>query len=296
VSGRVTRYTLTVVPPAGAGGRAARRPDGVDYAHAEAVALARALGAGGWQERADGIVFWLPAEPPADAGLLARLRRLGRLDVAPESDDWRVRWREFHQPVVVGPLLVRAPWHAPREGLLDLSIDVGMAFGTGGHVTTRQCLEGLVRAAPPGASPVALVDLGTGSGVLALAAARLGFAPVVGLDADPVAVEVARANARANGLAVELRVTDVGDPEVALPPAEVAVANLALAPILALGRRIAPVAGAGWRPPRLLLAGLLEAQGAEAAAAFPGYRVRRRAVTEEWLLLELEDRRGRDRV
>ncbi|HSL96804.1 MAG TPA: hypothetical protein VLA35_12945, partial [Thermoleophilia bacterium] len=112
MSVRFTRYTLTV-GPSPAGGAA------VEYGHPEAVALVRALGADGWQETADDIVFWLPAEPTPDAGLLARLRALGRLELAEEDADWRLRWREFHRPVVVGPLYVRAPWHAPRADLLD---------------------------------------------------------------------------------------------------------------------------------------------------------------------------------
>lgn len=276
MSARFTRYTLTV-GPAPAGDAA------VDYRHPEAVALVRALGADGWQETEDGIVFWLPAEPTPDPDLLARLGALGGLELAEEDDDWRLRWREFHQPVVVGPLHVRAPWHAPRADLLDVCVDVGMAFGTGAHPTTRQCLEGLTALTP---SP--LVDLGTGSGVLALAAARLGFSPVVGLDFDPVAVEAARDNAGANGLAVEFRVADLGDPVEALPEADVAVANLSLPVILTLAERVGGARGAPWRPRRLLLAGLLEAQGEQAVAAFAGYRVRRRSVDEGWLFLDLE--------
>ena len=294
MSARFTRYTLTVGPqPAG--------DAAVDYTHPEAVALARALGADGWQETADGIVFWLPAEAAPDARLLARLERLGRLDVGAEDDDWRLRWREFHRPVAVGPLYVRAPWHAPRGDLLDVCVDVGMAFGTGAHPTTRQCLEGLTALAPSPLAPLpladpgtgsgvpALADLGTGSGVLALAAARLGFSPVLGLDVDPLAVEAARANASANGLAVEFRVADLGDPAEALPEADVAVANLSLPVILTLAERVAGVRGEPWRPRRLLLAGLLEAQGEQAAAAFTGYQTRRRSVDEGWRFLDLED-------
>jgi ribosomal protein L11 methyltransferase len=277
VSARFTRYTLTVGPsPAG--------DAAVDYRHPEAVALVRALGADGWQETEDGIVFWLPAESAPDADLLARLGRLGRLGLAAEDDDWRLRWREFHRPVAVGPLYVRAPWHAPRGDLLDVCVDVGMAFGTGAHATTRQCLEGLT-----GLTPSSLVDLGTGSGVLALAAVRLGFSPVLGLDVDPVAVAAARANAGANGLAVEFRVADLGDPGEALPEAEAAVANLSLPVILTLAERVGGARGAPWRPRRLLLAGLLEEQGEQAAAAFAGYEARRRSVDEGWLFLDLED-------
>lgn len=277
MSVRFTRYALTVGPSPAADAA-------LEYRHPEAVALLRALGADGWQEMEDGIVFWLPAEPAPDAGLLVRLGALGRLELTEEDDDWRLRWREFHRPVVIGPLYVRAPWHAPRTGLLDVCVDVGMAFGTGAHATTRQCLEGLSALTP---SP--LVDLGTGSGVLALAAARLGFSPVVGLDVDPVAVEAARVNAGANGLAVEFRVADLSDPGEALPETDVAVANLSLPVILTLAERVGGARGAPWRPRLLLLAGLLEEQGEQVVAAFAGYRVRRRAVDEGWLFLDLED-------
>ena len=258
--------------------------EALDYPYPQAVALACALGAEGWQESADGIAFWLPAEPAPDAGLLARLAGLGRLDVAEEDDDWRLRWREFHQAVAVGPFYVRPPWYAPRGDLLDLCIDVGMAFGTGGHATTRQCLEGLTAL-----TPGALLDVGTGSGVLALAATRLGFAPVLGIDVDPVAIEAARTNACVNGLAVEFRVVDVGASAVDLPVVDAAVANLSLPAILTLAERVRGARGEPWRPRRLLLAGLLEEQGEQAAAAFTDYRVRCSAVEQGWLFLDLQD-------
>src|SRR3954463_15412871 len=108
------------------------------------------------------------------------------------GDDWAERWRSFHRPVVVDHrLLVRAPWHPPAEGALDeVVIDPGQAFGTGAHATTRLCLELLLGLAPGGP----LLDVGCGSGVLAIAAAKLGWAPVVGLDHDGEAVAATRAN------------------------------------------------------------------------------------------------------
>jgi ribosomal protein L11 methyltransferase len=286
VSGQFTRYTLVLTegPPTPGRVPVMASGDALEYPHPEAVRLVQALGAGGWQETFDGLVFWLPTEPAPAEGLLRRLRRLGDLQVADESEDWLLRWREFHRPLAVGPFYVRPPWQAPREGVLDLCIDAGMAFGTGAHPTTRQCLAGLARLTPSG-----LVDLGTGSGVLALAAARLAFAPVTGIDADPVALEAARVNARANGLEVDFRLGDVTDPAVSLPAAPVAVGNLSLPTILELAGRVDGRLGEPWRPRRLLLAGLLEEQGEQAAAAFEGYRVRRRAVDEGWLLLELGD-------
>src|SRR4051812_19619732 len=96
------------------------------------------------------------------------------------GDDWAERWRAFHKPVLVDHrLLVRAPWHEPAAGALpEVVIDPGQAFGTGGHATTRLCLELLLALEPGGA----LVDVGCGSGVLAIAAARLGWSPGAGPD------------------------------------------------------------------------------------------------------------------
>jgi ribosomal protein L11 methyltransferase len=110
-------------------------------------------------------------------------------------------------------------------------IDPGQAFGTGAHATTRLCLE-LLLDAPRGS----LLDLGCGSGVLAIAAARLGFGPVVALDADPLAVEAARENALANAVAVEVVLADVlADP---LPPADLAVANVDLSGVQKVAERV----------------------------------------------------------
>ena len=111
------------------------------------------------------------------------------------ADDWGERWREFHQPVLVGERVwVRPPWAEPRAGALDLVIDPARAFGTGAHPTTRLSLELLLEVAPRGP----LTDIGCGSGVLAIAAARLGFEPVFALDNDPAATEATLANARRN--------------------------------------------------------------------------------------------------
>ena len=122
------------------------------------------------------------------------------------ADDWSSRWRSFHQPIeIAGTLYVRPPWHPPHGdgALLDIVIDPGQAFGTGSHATTRLCLEYLVSLAAAGEAHGALLDLGTGSGVLAIAAAKLGFAPVSGVDHEVESVAAARENAAANGVAVE---------------------------------------------------------------------------------------------
>ncbi len=119
-------------------------------------------------------------------------------------DGWEERWKRFHSPVLVAERIwVRPPWEEPldRADVIDLVIDPGRAFGTGAHPTTRLCLELLVGLAGEG-SPGSLCDLGCGSGVLSIGAARLGFAPVVALDADRLAVEATALNAGANGVSL----------------------------------------------------------------------------------------------
>jgi ribosomal protein L11 methyltransferase len=144
---------------------------------------------------------------------------------------WEDRWREFHRPVTVGPLWIGPPWASAPADALAVVIDPGRAFGTGGHATTRLCLE-LLLDAPRGS----VLDVGCGSGVLAIAAARLGFGPVAAVDVDENAVEAARANAAANGVAIELRCTDAL--RRSLPAADLVVANLTLEGVEALGARV----------------------------------------------------------
>ncbi|OLE38816.1 MAG: hypothetical protein AUG48_00805, partial [Actinobacteria bacterium 13_1_20CM_3_68_9] len=145
-------------------------------------------------------------------------------------DDWADRWQDFHRPLEVGGRLwVRPSWEAPRQGTIDVVVDPGQAFGTGAHATTRMCLELLVDLADAGVAHGALADWGTGSGVLAIAAAKLGFGPIVACDHEPAALEAAGANARANDVELELRRTNLRDEPP--PPAPTVVANLT-APIL----------------------------------------------------------------
>ena len=251
--------------------------------------LLTALQTAGWEERDDGrtVRFWLATERASGAALrpvLDQLTERGTLTSAAQEAGWRDDWRRFHRPIVEGKVRVRPPWYAAEPGLLDVVIDAGMAFGTGSHFTTRLCLRAL-QDLPRGA----LVDVGTGSGVLALAALRLGFAPVWAMDNDPLSVESCLRNARANGLEPHVSLGDVLDQGLQLPPADVAVANLLQGPILELARRL-EAADAAWAPPRLLLSGLLVGQGDEVLAALGGYRLVRRDVSGGWLLLDLARR------
>jgi ribosomal protein L11 methyltransferase len=144
---------------------------------------------------------------------------------------WEDAWREFHHGVEIGRLWVGPPWESAPAGAIPVVIDPGRAFGTGAHPTTRLCLELLQDV-----EPASLLDVGCGSGVLSIAAAKLGFAPVGAFDLDDVAMETTAANAEANGVAV-----DVLDE---LRPAELAVMNIALdvveglLPRLPVGRAI----------------------------------------------------------
>jgi ribosomal protein L11 methyltransferase len=147
------------------------------------------------------------------------------------EDDWADRWRRFHRPIRVGKIWVGPPWEASPPGVCSVVIDPGRAFGTGAHATTRLCLELLQRL--PADS---VLDLGCGSGVLSIAAAKLGFGPVVAIDHEPQAVEATVANAAANGVEVDVRLADAtSDP---LPEAEIAVANITLASVEEVGGRL----------------------------------------------------------
>ena len=114
-------------------------------------------------------------------------------------DDWADRWQDFHRPILVGERLwLRPSWEEPRPGTIDVVIDPGRAFGTGAHPTTRLCLELLLELAESGEAEGPLTDLGTGSGLLAIAAAKLGWGPVSGYDHEAPSIEAATANATAN--------------------------------------------------------------------------------------------------
>ncbi len=198
------------------------------------------------------------------------------------ADDWSERWRQFHRPLVLeGRLTVRPPWEPVGSTPIDLVIDPGQAFGTGAHATTRLCLELLLELPPEGP----LVDVGSGSGVLAIAAARLGFWPVLAVDNDPVAVEVTRANATDNGVQVQARRLDLRRESV--PRAPTVTANLLRPLLLELASswqdELAP-------PPRRLIAsGLLAGEADEVAEAFGrvGLREAARRVQGEWAALLL---------
>ena len=137
------------------------------------------------------------------------------VEVEDVTDGWEDAWRGFHRGVQVGRCWVGPPWEEPPGDAVAVVIDPGRAFGTGAHATTRLGLELLQDV-----KPTSLLDVGCGSGVLSVAAAKLGFSPVIAVDIDEVALEVTRANAAENGVALEV--------EHELRPASLAVMNIAL--------------------------------------------------------------------
>jgi len=175
----------------------------------------------------DGTVRLSLWTPPGSAGpgrLRAALAAAGiaaTIAAAPENPSWQDAMRRFHRPVeIAGRLLVRPPWEPPRAPLLDVEIDPGMAFGTAQHATTRACLTLL--AGLPAGGP--LLDAGCGSGVLSVAARRLGWDPVTAVDHDPLSVAATVANARRNGVALTVGRRTIGADR--LPACPAVTANL----------------------------------------------------------------------
>jgi ribosomal protein L11 methyltransferase len=175
-------------------------------------------------------------------------------------EDWTESWKRHFKPIHIGAaLLVKPSWSKcrPRSGQQVVVLDPGLSFGTGQHPTTRFCLEQIVAARKENRS---FLDIGTGSGILAIAAARLGYSPVEGFDCDADAVRIARTNARTNGVSRQVRL-DSGD-LMQLPPGaprrfDVVCANLTEDLLRAERRRISNCLRPGGT---LVLAGILRNQ------------------------------------
>jgi ribosomal protein L11 methyltransferase len=234
---------------------------------------------------AEGELPELPDLRAAAAGAGGTLVSVSTTEVA---DDWADRWRAFHRPLVIerhdAPrLTVRPPWEAPAAAGLDVVIDPGRAFGTGAHATTALCLELLLDDAEraDGGEPGSCVDLGCGSGVLAIVAALLGHEPVLALDYDPVAVEAAAENAARAHVSIDVRRFDLREEQV--PEVDLVLANVLAGPLL------------GWAgfqrllPPRLVLSGLLatEADRVSGAYARRGMHEAERRTHGEWAAVVL---------
>lgn len=169
-------------------------------------------------ELADELELAAYTDALGEAGIRAAF---GQVTVSEVALGWEERWREFHRPVEVAGIWVGPPWIAAPTAMPAVVVEPGRAFGTGAHATTRACLELLARS-----ERGSVLDAGCGSGVLAIAAARLGFAPVRAVDVDATAVEATRANAARNRVEIDATLSDVLTD--AIPAADLLVANIEL--------------------------------------------------------------------
>jgi ribosomal protein L11 methyltransferase len=208
----------------------------------------------------------------------------GRIEVSSTEipDDWADRWRDFHQPLQVADRLwLRPSWEPPREGAIDVVVDPGQAFGTGAHPTTRLCLGFLCELEAAGEGGGELVDLGAGSGVLAIAAAKLGWSPIRAYDHEPAAIEAAAANAAVND--VELRLERMNLREQLPELAPTVIANMTAPILTAVARQLVEA------PAVMVCSGLLPGELDDVAAVFGevGLREADRRCEGDWAALLL---------
>jgi ribosomal protein L11 methyltransferase len=224
---------------------------------------------------------------------LARIRDCG-LNVGPakievariKREDWAESWKRHFHPLTIGTqLLVKPSWSKkrPAKNQAVVILDPGLSFGTGQHPTTSFCLREIVRCHKTGAKQ-SFLDIGTGSGILAIAAAKLGYAPVRAFDFDPEAVRVAGENARKNRVAERVRLTRGDVTRLALRPRQqfdLVCANLISNLLIAERQRITNRLKPGGT---LVLAGILAAEFTEVERAFADMKLQLRAsrAENEW--------------
>lgn len=217
------------------------------------------------------------------------------------DEDWANAWKDHYRPFRLGRRLkIRPTWlaHEPDEDAraddIVLILDPGMAFGTGLHPTTQGCLQALEDLVAPG---MAVLDAGTGSGILAVAAARLGAAEVAAFDTDPLAVRATEENAAQNGVADRIRAwrgeLDSARATTGRQTWDIVVANILAPVIIALltgGDLLAHVAPGG----RLILSGIIDEQGpdVEAALAAVSGEAKRVIVAGDWVTYVAGHREG----
>ncbi len=217
-------------------------------------------------------VYGAPGELPDLPALQATVGgALVEVSTSEVAEDWAQRWKQFHKPVLVDApagstvpsLRVRPPWEPSLASAQaqEIVIDPGQAFGTGAHATTKLCLALLLQLAGSGQSGP-LVDIGTGSGVLAIAAAKLRFGRVLALDHDPESVRAAEANATANDVRIEVERFDLRRDGLPQMQGATVMANLLRPLLIELADRIATP------PARLVISGLLAGEADEVARAF----------------------------
>lgn len=251
---------------------------------------------GAWQEDEQVHLYW-PGHrcgPDTWQGLRQALVQLGQVD--PEraitinrlpNEDWNAQWSRLVEPIKIGRVIIRPSWKAVplHAGDIELVIDPKQAFGTGHHATTHLLIEWLQQCVTP---TDRVLDVGTGSGVLAMVALRLGAETAVGEDYDPVAIECARDYAHTNGFdgRLTLAMRDAqGEREQDRFDPTLVLANLDRQTLLLAADVLCRYASGG---ARLLLSGLLVDQRAEVEAAYAARGVYVKAVRERegWLALE----------
>lgn len=205
-----------------------------------------------------------------------------------QDDDWADGWKQFFRPIRVGRIVVKPTWEQfdPAAGDAVVEIDPGMAFGTGNHPTTRHCLEALQDLVRGGET---VLDMGTGSGILAIASARLGASKVVGIEVDQVAVEVARANVERLGLGDVIEIRQGDSPLASGERADVALANIIASTIIAMACQLASMT----RPGGALVASGIVCERADATAAGlyrAGFELTRDLREDEWVTLVMRRR------
>lgn len=211
-----------------------------------------------------------------------------------EEEDWASKWLPFFKPIQVGPVWIRPSFAqislAPGEQ--EIVLDPGQAFGTGNHETTQLCMEAIFRlhgALNDKDDNAHILDLGTGSGILSMFAARLGFTNILALDCDPAAVEVANENVQLNGLvhAIRVEATPISDVQDRFP---LLIANLTTEVLRALAPELKKhVAKEGW----LVVSGLLATDADALAEEFcaSGFNLENKASRNEWACLVLRANR-----
>ncbi|MDO8586643.1 MAG: 50S ribosomal protein L11 methyltransferase [Armatimonadota bacterium] len=209
----------------------------------------------------------------------SRIEALGDMGINPggagftvkfvEDADWATAWKSFFKPLVVGKIVVKPTWEEfqAKPGQLILELDPGMAFGTGNHPTTQMCLMAVQRYLEPGDI---MLDMGCGSGILAIAGALLGASKVVGVEIDPVAVKAAKDNVAANGVESIVQIVEADTPSAAGIEADLVIANIVADVIIGMSAELA----AALRPNGILVvSGIIEERRDEVADALSDARL-----------------------